>query len=104
IPESDERGTLVHLVLARSVRLFYRRRGREITVGSVGPGGLIGLVSSFGRPADGRLAEASEPSVIASCPGGRFLEMVGGEPRVGRTVVALLCDRIVQVEQHLNQL
>ncbi len=104
LAEGDEADARVRLVLGGSVRLFYQSGGREITVGSVGPGGLIGLGPLFGRPPDGRLAEATEPTVIATCAGARFLDLVRGEPRLVRALVALLCDRVVQAEHHLTQL
>jgi CRP/FNR family cyclic AMP-dependent transcriptional regulator len=104
LSEGDTPDALIHLVLSGSVRLFYQSGGREITVGSVRPGGLIGLGPLFGRPPDGRLAEATEPSVVASCTGDRFVDLLRGEPRLVRALVALLCDRIVQTEHHLTQL
>jgi CRP/FNR family cyclic AMP-dependent transcriptional regulator len=64
--------------------------GRRLILGIVGPGEILGLASTIsGKPFD-MTAETQSPSVLASIPRDRFLDLLLGYPIASHNVARLL--------------
>ncbi len=94
-------GRVIFLLLRGRVRLYRVAEGREITLGIVGPGGILGEAALIAGRRHGAYAQAAEPSEVALMGRDTFHRLVHDRPEVGVKATELLSKRLSFCEDRM---
>ena len=94
-------GTVLFLILRGRFRLYRVGEGREITLGVVGAGGMLGEAALAARRRHGAYAQATESSEVALMKRDTFHRLVHDRPEVGLRATELLSQRLSFCEDRM---
>jgi CRP-like cAMP-binding protein len=93
-------GRQVYLIHEGTVRIFEREPGgREMTLGLIRPGQLLGAGTDHSQVNGATYAEAATALVVGVADGAEFHELVERVPGLARLLVRELAAEIVEVDQ-----
>lgn len=96
---------LAYLVRRGRVRVFQRTAsGREITLGTLRDGQILGLGALLGSSDEDLHAEALDEVHLCVAEGPRLLESVASRPTALAAVISQVATQLVQVEQQLGSM
>ena len=95
-------GIDVFFVVSGSVRaLIYAKSGREVILADIGAGGFFGELASIDGQARSASVLAVSDAVVATMPGGVFLEMLHAYPAVSMFVLKRLATRVRELNNRV---
>jgi CRP/FNR family transcriptional regulator len=96
---------LAYLVRRGRLRIFQRTAtGREVTLGTLRDGQILGLGALLGHSNEGLYAEALDQAHLYVLEGRRLLEALPARPTALAAVIGQVGSQLVQVEQQLGRM